>query len=397
MFNGKSWLAPIALISLSFPQTQQLPAQETPAVLSQALGPLNIQTTDYLVPHISTVPANAGKHVELFVREKVATGRRGKAPVVLMVHGATQSTVASFDPDFENYSWMAFLAGAGFDVFAMDQTGYGLSPRPYMENPCNASDAQQRDALIPKPLQAPCPAAYPFHLTTSQSDWDEIDTVVDYLRQRRGVEKVSLIGWSLGGPRMGGYAALHPDKVERLVLYAPLYNRQEPSDPPGIVPEPGVPLQVRTIASFLATWDSQVHCEEQFAPGIRDVLRSTILESDPVGSTWGTEDLWRAPVQNTRWGWNPASARQVQVPTLVIRGDLNTQAPEPDVRNLYVDLGTNQKVFVHVACGAHQLVWENQHMALLNASLEWLLHGTYAGQFNGSFAVDTDGQVHQEQ
>src|SRR6516162_5315826 len=114
MFNGKSWLAPIALISLSFPQTQQLPAQETPAVLSQALGPLNIQTTDYLVPHISTVPANAGKHVELFVREKVQNGRRGKAPVVLMIGGATISAVPDFDVQFENYSWMEHLANAGF-------------------------------------------------------------------------------------------------------------------------------------------------------------------------------------------------------------------------------------------------------------------------------------------
>src|SRR6516162_7343925 len=128
MFNGKSWLAPIALISLSFPQTQQLPAQETPAVLSQALGPLNIQTTDYLVPHISTVPANAGKRVELFVREKVASGRRGRrgaAPVVLMIGGATISAVPDFDLQFENYSWMDYLAAARFDVFAMDLTGYG--------------------------------------------------------------------------------------------------------------------------------------------------------------------------------------------------------------------------------------------------------------------------------
>jgi hypothetical protein len=28
--------------------------------------------------------------------------------------------------------------------------------------------------------------------------------------------------------------------------------------------------------------------------------------------------------------------------------------------------------------------------------VEWLLHGTFAGQFNGSFAVDTAGQVHPE-
>jgi hypothetical protein len=50
----------------------------------------------------------------------------------------------------------------------------------------------------------------------------------------------------------------------------------------------------------------------------------------------------------------------------------------------------------HENCASHYLVWESQHMALLNASVEWLQQGTFQGQFNGSFAVDTAGQVHQE-
>jgi fermentation-respiration switch protein FrsA (DUF1100 family) len=94
-------------------------------------------------------------------------------------------------------------------------------------------------------------------------------------------------------------------------------------------------------------------------------------------------------------GWNAKFASQVTVPTLVIRGDLDTAVPLSDIQDLLDDLiAVPQKVFVHVACASHNLVWENQHMALLNASVEWLQQGTYAGQFNGSFAVDTDGQVH---
>lgn len=149
-----------------------------------------------------------------------------------MIHGATSPVVPAFDTQFENYSWMEFLATAGFDVFALDHTGYGLSPRPMMENPCNTSAAEQASTLVTKPLAQPCAPAYPFQLTTIQSDWDEIDTVVDYLRRVRNVDKVSLIGWSRGGPRAGGYAALHPEKVDKLFLFAPAFSKLAPSDPP---------------------------------------------------------------------------------------------------------------------------------------------------------------------
>ena len=111
---------------------------------AQAVTQDNIRTTDYLVPHISTVPANSGKRVELFVREKVEQGRRGNRPVVLMIAGATISAIPDFDVQFENYSWMEYLATAGFEVFAMDVTGYGLSPRPMMDDPCNTTTSEQQ-------------------------------------------------------------------------------------------------------------------------------------------------------------------------------------------------------------------------------------------------------------
>jgi pimeloyl-ACP methyl ester carboxylesterase len=408
MFNMKRLFDPIAFVF--FLGASAGLAQDATAAQSQAT-PENIRTIDYLVPHVSTVPANSGKRVELFVREKVESRRRGKAPVVLMIAGATISAVPDFDLQFENYSWMEYLAAAGFDVFTMDLTGYGLSPRPMMDDPCNNSMSDQQAYLIPKPLAQPCSPSYRFQLSSLESDFDEIDRVVDYLREVRNVDKVSLIGWSRGGSRAGGYTARHGEKVERLFLLAPgRYMRLSPSDPPVPLPPPGVPSTVLGNADFYRlTWDLNGGmaapftgmCDNQYTPAIRNVVTSMQLDFDPLGSSWGTAGVRRSPLfptGNMLSGWNAKFAGQVKVPTLVIRGDLDTAVPLSDIQDLLGDLvAVPQKVFVHVACASHYLPWENQHMALLNASVEWLQQGTYMGQFNGSFAVDADGQVHQEQ
>src|SRR5207249_6496313 len=104
---------------------------------------------------------------------------------------------------------------------AMDTTGYGRSVRPaVMNDPCNLA----KDRQVPF-APAPCAPTYAHALTTIASDWNDIGAVVDYVRALRKVEKVSLLAWSLGGPRAGGYAAQHPEKVQKLVLLAPAYNR----------------------------------------------------------------------------------------------------------------------------------------------------------------------------
>ena len=95
---------------------------------------------------------STGQTVQIYVRERVktATVQRG-APrddrVVFFVHGAGTPAEVAFDVPYADYSWMAYLAAAGFDVFSMDMTGYGRSTRPnVMNEACNLS-AEQQTAL----------------------------------------------------------------------------------------------------------------------------------------------------------------------------------------------------------------------------------------------------------
>ena len=97
-----------------------------------------------------------------------------------------------------------------------------------------------KKTLIPKTLKEPCKPSYPFQLVNRQSEHDELDRVIEYIRKLRGVDKVNLLGWSGGGYRTGTYTSQRPEKVEKLVIYASSnYSRKNPSAPPAALPAAG--------------------------------------------------------------------------------------------------------------------------------------------------------------
>ena len=343
-------------------------------------------TIDHYVRVKSIVPSIAGQMSQIYVREraKAATPLRSgnlADRVVLFVHGAGTPAEVAFDVPYKDYSWMAYLARAGFDVFSMDTTGYGRSTRPpAMNDPCNLSQEQQK-TFVPLFLAAPCPPSYSRNVTTIASDWNDIDAVVDYIRALRRVDRVSLVAWSLGGPRAGGYAARHPEKVQKLVLLAPAYGRTGREEAPVAVPAEGTAMNTQSRDEFMANWDRQVGCSEQYEPAAAESVWTQMLESDPVGATWGP-GVRRAP-QTTTWGWNQAIVSKSQTPTLMVAGIHDKQVSPDRVRELYADLGARQKVFIDLGCSSHNAMWEKQHELLFRASLEWLTRGSVNGSQEG--------------
>jgi len=347
-------------------------------------------SVDHYVRVKSTAPGIAGQTAQIYVREVVLPGTalRGRAAsgsVVLFVHGAGTPAEVSFDVQYKDYSWMAYLAKAGFDVFSMDMTGYGRSTRPpAMNDPCNLSKEQQA-RFVPQLMAVPCAPSHPTPITTMGSDWNDIGTVVDHLRGLRGVEKVSLVAWSQGGPRAGGYAARNPDKVGRLVVLAPAYNRTGPLDAPNPFPSATASMNVQSQADFTANWDRQVGCPDQYEAATSASVWGDMLASDPVGSTWGT-GVRRAP-QVPTWGFNQAIVAKMQTPFLMVAGVHDKQVLPERVRELYADLGAKQKVLVDLACSSHNAMWERNHLLLFKASLEWLRDGKVNGMSEGELKL----------
>lgn len=114
--------------------------------------------------------------IEIYVRNKHPAGMTDfdAANTVLFVHGATYPAESAFDLPLDGASWMDLIAREGYDVYLLDIRGYGLSTRPPQ-------------------MDAPASDNPPF-ATAAQAPVD-IDAVVDFIRERRGIDRLVLPGW----------------------------------------------------------------------------------------------------------------------------------------------------------------------------------------------------------
>lgn len=116
----------------------------------------------------------------------------GSAPTknILLIHGLTYSS-HEFDVDFGDYSFVKFLARKGYAVWRLDLSGYG-----------------QSDAL-----------ADGFKINSDYAA-EDINAAVDKIN----AGKIDLLGWSFGTVSVSKFATKHPEKVHKLILYAPIFN-----------------------------------------------------------------------------------------------------------------------------------------------------------------------------
>ncbi len=357
----------------------------------------DILTIDRLLDHISTAPAIAGESVQLFVREKarasIAHAAPGDVPaenILLIVHGGYWPCVNGADLQYRDYSWMEALASAGYDVFAMDMTGYGFSSRPLMDNPANFPPEYQ-DLLIPRTLDAHLPPTHPVKLVTSDSETDDIDRVVNFICELRGVDKINLLGWSGGGIRTGTYTVRHQEKVGKLIIFASSnYDRSNPDRPPATLPEPGHPMTFQTRAVGIdQRWGDTVKFDGQVEPGLREIVWKQTVETDRVGASWGPGGL-RAPTR-TYWGWNAKSAASITIPVLIMVGEYDRLLPSNI--QLFEDLGSDRKLFIEVKGASHFMQWELQRRILHRGSREWLESTSVAGASTGRLVADLSGDI----
>lgn len=281
---------------------------------------------------------------------------------VLYVHGATFPSALSIAHRFDGRSWRDALCDAGFDVWGLDFYGFGSSDRyPEMSQPAqdNAPLCAAEDAAA------------------------QLAAAVRFILGHQSLAKLSLIAHSWGSMPASLFAGMHPELIDRLVLFGPISRRE------------GCPDE--TSPARLA-WRS-VTVEDQWKRFVEDVPAPEppvlsrahfddwgvrYLDSDP-GSRARDPFSVRIPFGPARdianaWNGNlvydPAAIRS---PIAIIRGEWDGLIPDADARWLF-DAFTRSpnKRDIKVSRGTHLMHLETMRLALWRESIAFLHDDDFA-------------------
>jgi pimeloyl-ACP methyl ester carboxylesterase len=242
---------------------------------------------------------------------------------------------------------MGFVASREFDVYSVDIRGYGGSTRP---------------ASMSQP-----PAANPPFAGTREAVRD-IAAAVDYILARPGSLPPTLIGWSWGTTTTAAYAAEHPEKIDRLVLVAPVWLGVKPQPYQGAyrtstyesarafaiagIPKKSVEA-ISPQSNFDAWWKATLATDPDGASRSPPVVRS------PNGVMQDFTEYWAAGIPT----YDP---EKILAPTLLLVGDWDAITPPAMAQGLYEKLNhAAERRLVRFSEATHFMIIEKHRLRLL--------------------------------
>jgi pimeloyl-ACP methyl ester carboxylesterase len=304
------------------------------------------------------IPARDAAGLMLGVLEKRSNPINPRLPPVLLVHGATLGANL-FDLPRPGYSLMAWLAGRGRAVYALDVRGFGNSLGGAI------MDAAQ-DAHVP--------------FARAGDAVSDIGAAVDFILARDGVGTVDLIGFSWGTITSALYAATTPERIARLALYAPLYAEEnslwldriaDPQDRTSLNPRIGA-YRLVTKRDLTARWDGDLPTRDVSIyreEGIPDLIFEAFAALDPRTRTLDVP-AFRCPagpladLMSVFKGRPLYDPHRLTMPVLLVRGRDDTTSTDTDARRLLEAIASPQKFYRVIAPGSHFLIMERNRSEL---------------------------------
>ncbi len=278
--------------------------------------------------------------IKLFLWQKPANPKVPHAGTILFVHGSSMASQPTFDltvPGRPHSSVMDWFAERGFDTWCMDNEGYGRSDK---HRPIN------------------------FDISNGA---DDLAAGSEYILKTTGAGKLMVYGISSGALKAALFTERHPERVARLALDAFVWTGEG---------SPTLAERAKKLPEFLAKNSRPI--DRAFVhsifnrdhPGCADettkeAFADAILTLDSSMPTGTYVDMCsRLPV---------VEPRNIQAPTLIMRGEFDGIASLEDLLKFYQLLPTTSKQF-SIMQGISHASFQQKNYLMVYA----ILHGFFA-------------------
>jgi pimeloyl-ACP methyl ester carboxylesterase len=302
---------------------------------------------DAVAQDIERLSIPFGKNDEFALSLLHKPSDRKVARAVLFVHGATFPSSMAVGYKFEGRSWMDDLSEAGWDVWALDFMGYGGSSRyPEMSLPANANPPLGRATIAA----------------------EQVHSAVEFILNRRGLGKLSIVAHSWGTIVAGVYATRYPQTLDRLVLFGPVAQRTGSAD--AIDQQPAwwcvsEKDQTDRFSGYVPHGEAQVFEVSAMKRWAADYLqtdtqsgtRSARCVRVPNGPGADIEEAWHGHL-----AYDP---HLILAPTLIVRGEWDVVTKNADAEWLFRRLDSAPvKRDVVISKGTHVMHLESSRLQL---------------------------------
>jgi pimeloyl-ACP methyl ester carboxylesterase len=244
---------------------------------------------------------------------------------------------------------MDYIATRGYDVYLVDVRGYGKSSRPpEMDQPADRNQPIVRTATAARDYGA----------------------AVDFVLKRRAVPKLNVLSWSWGTAIAALYTSQNNAKVNRLVLYAPVWLREAKSltDSGGAL---GAYRMVNVDDALKRARTGIPAGKEPMPAAWADAWARATFATDPVGAK-ANPPYVRAPngvVLDGREYWSSGKPlydpANIRVPTMLILAEWDADTPVYMAQALFPKLvNADPKRLVIIGEGTHSVLMEQNRMQL---------------------------------
>jgi len=254
---------------------------------------------------------------------------------ILLLHGRTYSSLPDFDLQVKganNYSMMDALVSKGYAVYALDQPGYGESPR------------DKSGWFTPKMGVENAAAA------------------LRYIQENNHfVKKPALFGWSLGSTMALYTAQQHPDLLSDVVIFGYWRDLDVP------IADDATVKRITGNGQIVRARNTPEQAGEDFvAPKsvvkeAKDAFVEKALKSDPIKTD--IRDMEE---------FGKISPKDISAPVLVMQGEYDSGSSTDKNAKLFTRLANPDRQWVIIAGGDHGAFLEKTKDAFVAAMLAFL-------------------------